>query len=209
MKGLAFTTRDPRLAPLVEAASSHSTIVIVGAPVMVASRLYLGALILSPGGSVGLYTKHHLGAFSASASADGIVPPPEATVFEPGTENPLVRFGTDTAAVAICADTGRPSHVQAAADRGATIYLASVFSIPSDFARERANLRSYAARHSMVVVVANYGGPSGGLASAGGSAIWSDKGELVGELETIGAGILVANEGPSGWSAKTIMLDGI
>jgi predicted amidohydrolase len=204
---LAFTTSDARLAPLVEVVSRSSTIVIVGAPVRIGSRFFLGALILSPDGSVGLYTKHHLGAFSSGASADGVVPPAEATVFEAGTADPLVAFGNDAAAVAICADTGRPSHAQAAADRGATIYLASVFSIPSDFERERANLRAYAARHSMAVVVANYGGPSGGLASAGRSAIWSDRGELVAELETKGAGVVVAREDHAGWSAKTVMLD--
>ena len=181
-------------------------ILIAGAPVRIGSGLYLGAFILSPDGAVGLYTKHHLGAFSPSASADGLVPPAESTVFQPGTANPLVRFGDDTAALAICADTGRPSHAQAAADRGATAYLASVFSIPTDFDRESANLKEYAARHSMVVVVANYGGPSSGLPSAGKSTIWSDRGELLARLDTVGAGVAIAREDDGGWRTKTIML---
>src|SRR5688572_24671416 len=124
---LAFDTGDPRLAPLVEAATSHSMTLIVGAPVRAGARLHIGALVVSGDGGIVLYTKHHLGVFSQTASCDGTVPPAEATVFQPGTENPLVTFDGNTAAIAVCADTGRAAHAQAAADRGAHIYLASMF----------------------------------------------------------------------------------
>ncbi len=203
---LAFTPDDARLAPIVEAASSHSMILVVGAPVRIAARLHIGAFIVYPERTVELYTKHHLGAFSASASCDGVVPPAEATVFHPGDHDPLVRFGGHVAAVAVCADTGRPSHLQAAAHRGASVYLASMFVIPSEFDRETANLEAYAARHAMTVAMANYGGPSGGLASAGRSTIWSEKGEPLTQLEATGAGVAVATEGHDGWRTKTVML---
>ncbi len=203
---LAFAQTDPRLAPLVESASSHSMTLIVGAPVRIGPRLHLGALIVSPDRTVGVYTKRHLGAFSASASADGIVPPAEATVFHPGDHDPLLAIGGGTAAVAICADTSRPSHPQRAADRGANTYLASMFVIPSDFEHDVANLSAHAARHSMLVVFANFGGPSGGLASAGRSAIWSETGELLSQLDASGTGIAVAIEAGAGWHAKTVMI---
>src|SRR5262245_51914831 len=67
MNELAFTTSDPRLAPLIDVAGSRSMILIVGAPVRIESRLYIGAFIISPDRTVALYTKHHLGAFSSSA----------------------------------------------------------------------------------------------------------------------------------------------
>ncbi len=205
---LAFSEKDPRLAPLVEVAASSSITLIVGAPVRMGPRLHIGAFIVSPDRTVGVYTKHHLGAFSASASADGIVPPAEATVFHPGDRNPLVRFGGNTAAVAVCADTGRPSHPREAADRGARTYLASMFVVPSDLERDTANLEAYAVRHSMSIAFANYGGPSGGLASGGRSAIWSERGKLLAQLEAIGAGVAVAIEGRAGWHAKSVMLGG-
>jgi predicted amidohydrolase len=206
---LAFSQNDPRLVPLAEVASACSMTLIVGAPVRIGSRLYIGAFIVSPDRTVGLYTKHHLGAFSASASCDGIVPPAEATVFHPGNRNPLVRFGDSIAAVAVCADTGRPSHSQEAADRGARTYLASMFIIPSEFKRETANLKACAVQHSMTVALSNYGGPSGGLASAGGSAIWSGRGALLAQLDSSGTGVAVAVEGHAGWRAETIMLGGV
>jgi len=59
---LAFSESDPRLASLVEMASSFSMTLIVGAPVRIRSRLHIGAFIISPDRTVGLYTKHHLGA---------------------------------------------------------------------------------------------------------------------------------------------------
>jgi len=206
---LAFSENDPRLAPLADVASSSSMILIAGAPVRIGSRLHIGAFIVSPDRSVEVYTKHRLGAFSPRASCDGVVPLAEATFFHEGNLNPLVRFGGHTAALAVCADTGRSSHPQEAAERGARIYLASMFIIPSEFEREAASLRGYAIRHSMAVVLANYGGPSGGLASAGGSAIWSEKGELLAQLEAAGAGVVVAIESPSGWRAKTVVISGV
>jgi predicted amidohydrolase len=203
---LAFSESDPRLAPLVEAASSWSMTLIVGAPVRVRSRLHIGAFIVSPDRTIGTYTKHHLGAFPASANCDGIVPPAEETVFHPGNLDPLVQFGDCTAAVAVCADIGRPSHPQHAADRGATTYLASMFVIPSELRKETESLRAHAVRHSMAVVLANFGGPSGGLASGGGSAIWSERGDLLAQLEATGSGVAVAIKGETDWRAKTIML---
>lgn len=204
---LAFSEEDPRLAPLVEVASSCRISLIVGAPVRTESVLHIGAFIVSPDRSIDLYTKHHLGAFPPDASPDGIVPLPERAVFRPGDRDPLVRFGGVTAAVAVCADTSRPSHPQAAAERGAQAYLASMFIIPSDLVTESANLQSTALRHSMAVVLANYGGPSGGLPSGGCSAIWSARGDLLAQLGETGAGIVVAAESDAGWVAETITLD--
>jgi predicted amidohydrolase len=106
-KALAFSEDDPRLSPLRELASSQAMTLIVGAPVRIGPRLHIGAFILLPDRTTELYTKHHLGAFPASASCDGTVPPAEATVFEPGDRNPLIRFGGNIAAVAVCADIPR------------------------------------------------------------------------------------------------------
>lgn len=44
---LAFSENDPRLAPLVDAASSHSTTLIVGAPVRIEARLHIAAFVLN------------------------------------------------------------------------------------------------------------------------------------------------------------------
>lgn len=203
---LAFAEDDPRLAPLREAAATHSTTLIVGAPVRIGPRLHIGAFLLFPDRTSAFYTKHHLGAFPPSASCDGIVPPAEATVFQPGDRNPLLHFGGHVAAIAVCADIGRPSHPQQAADRGAKSYLASMFVIPSELDGEIAKLRRYAAKHSLLVAFANFGSPSGGLASAGQSAIWSETGELLVGLGPHGSGVALVTETDHVPCTRAIML---
>jgi predicted amidohydrolase len=205
---LAFSEGDPRLAPLVELACAQGMTLVAGAPAWVASRLHIGAFIVSPDRTVELHTKHHLGAFPASACVDGTVPAAEATVFQPGDRNPLVEFGDHTAAVAVCADASHPTHPRRAAERGAKTYLASMFVIPSELDAETAKLRAYAVQYSMAVVLANFGGPSGGLASGGASSIWSENGELLSRLDATGSGVAVAVENDSNWRAKAFMLDG-
>jgi predicted amidohydrolase len=206
---LAFSEHDARLAHLVDAAASGLITIIAGAPVRLEPQLHIAAFILYPDRTSAVYTKHRLGAFGDSARCDGVVPPAEATVFEAGDRNPLVRFGGHTAAIAVCADIGRPSHPQQAADRGARVYLASMFVIPSDFEGDSAKLSGYAAQHSMAVALANFGSPTGGLAAAGRSSIWSQRGELLAQLGSSGAGIAVATETSEGWRVKTVMLDNL
>jgi predicted amidohydrolase len=206
-ESLAFSEEDRRLDPLRDVAAARDLTVVAGAPVRLGAHLYVGAFVLSPSRSVRLYTKHHLGAFPPAAGGDGDVPAAEATVFSPGDRNPPIRIGHHTAAVAVCADAGRPSHSRAAAESGATVYLASMFVIPSERAAEEDNLRAIATGHSLTVVFANHGGPTGGLAAAGRSAIWSPAGELLARLDGPGAGVVLAGETDAGWSARTIALD--
>lgn len=204
---LAFAPDDPRLRPLAGAAARHAMTLVAGAPVRVEGRLHVGAFIVSTGG-VDLYTKQHLGAFSESAAVDGTVPPGEPACFQAGDRDPLVALDESRAAVAICADTARPSHPRAAAERGATIYLASVFVIPSEFEADSERLAGHARRHSMVVVMSNYGGPTGGLAAAGRSSIWSERGELIVRLPESGAGVALATASAAGWRGETLRLGG-
>jgi predicted amidohydrolase len=179
---------------------------IVGAPIRIGAGLHIAAFILGADGTSTVYTKHRLGAFGESARRDGTVPPAEATLFQPGDRNPLVRIGGNIAAVAVCADIGRESHPQQAAIRGARTYLASMFVIPSDFEGDATKLAKYATAYSMAVALANFGSPSGGLAAAGRSSIWSERGELLVQLDPVGAGVAVASETSSGWRTQTLML---
>ena len=208
-RDLAFSEQDQRLFPLVEAAAMAGIIMIVGAPVRLGSRLHIGAFILYPERTTALYTKHRLGAFPESARCDGIVPPAEATVFQPGDRNPLIQFGANTAAVAVCADIGRPSHPQHAAERGANTYLASMFVIPSEYDGDATKLQRYAVTHSMMTALANFGSATGGLAAAGRSGVWSQEGELLVQLPPQGAGIAIATETDNGWRVRTAMLGDI
>ena len=203
--GLAFSPDDARLQSLAELARAYSMTLIVGAPIQRAGRLYLGAFILSPHTGVEMYTKHFLGAFSSSANSNGVVPPPESTVFEPGDLNPLINLGTNVAALAICADTSHGTHPMRAAERGASLYLASMFIIPAELEREAVRFRKYAQEHSMMVVMANFGGPSGGLPSGGQSTLWSEQGEVLAQLGSTDQGLVIATK-EEGWVGRAVLL---
>jgi uncharacterized protein (TIGR02246 family) len=204
---LAFQPRDPRLNSLCDAARQWQTTLLVGAPIATHGKLHIGTFVLKPDGEIDLYTKRRLGAFPEAARVDGIPPPPEATFFQPGSADPLVAVGQYSASLAICADIGDPDHAQAAARRGASMYLASMFVIPSDYRQDAARLAAYAAEHELVVAMANYGAPTGGLNAAGGSAIWNSSGECLVQLPSSGSGVAVAAETADGWQTAVRMLD--
>ncbi len=202
---LAHDPQDERLAPLRELASARQLTLVVGAPLLREGRLHLAAFVLE-GARERHYTKRHLGTFPASVNPGGPVPPPEPSVFAPGALDPLLAHAGRSAALAICADTGRPSHPAAAAARGAQLYLASMFFTPGELADEHAKLARIAAEHALLVAAANFGGPSGGLPSAGGSAAWAPGGALLAQLPERGAGLLLLEEGDAGWEAKALEL---
>jgi NAD+ synthase (glutamine-hydrolysing) len=60
------------------------------------------------------------------------------------------------------------------------------FIVPSSWEAEAALLRERAAANGMLVAMANQGAPAGGMASAGRSSIWDERGELVLQLEPSG-----------------------
>jgi len=190
---LAFTETDPRLSPLRELASTHDMTLIVGAPVRLGRRLHIGAFVVSPDGSLGLYAKRHPGAG-------------EEAVIQAGDRSSIVRFHGHTGAVAICADANHAGHPEDAAAGGARTYLVSTFITPAELDRKTLALRTYAVRHRMAVVFANYGGASGGIESGGRSAVWSEQGELVAQLEGIGPGLAVGIETVTGWRGRAVDL---
>lgn len=204
---LAFTENDGRLAPLLEEASANSLILIAGAPVRLAGRLHIGAFIVYPERRIEVHTKRHLGeAFSPEVSPDGVVPPAEHTVFQPGTSSPLVRFDGHTAAVGICAESLQRAAPREAAERGADTYLTGHFSIPQDVDLRLGAFRAYAARYRLAIGFATHGGPCAGLSGSGGSAIVSPSGEILVQLGPTGAGVAVAVEDDERWRVKATML---
>lgn len=169
-------------------------VLVVGAPARLSSGLHIGAFILYPDGRVALYAKHHLGG-------------DEGEVFQPSNRNPLVELPDATAAVAICADTGFASHAQDAAERGATVYLASVVYSPAEFGVLTTKLASYARTHGMTVALANAGGHASTMESAGGSSVWSACGDLLARHDGLGSGVAIAEKLGERWIGRVVVGD--
>lgn len=188
-----FVADDTRIAPLVELAAQKSMIVIAGAPIFIEAKLYIGAFILYPDGSIAMYTKQYL--------HEG-----EEAFFTPSFNyNPQIQLENETFNLAICADTANPQHPKAAALAGCSIYLASVFNSPKGMNEANSFLASYAHTYKMNVLMANYGGPSWICDAGGKSAFWTSDGEKSLALDDSGEGLLIAEKVDVNWRLKKIM----
>lgn len=196
LQACCLTPQDPRLAPLREAAQEVGMSVVVGAPVPQAghSTPAIGAITFAPDGGVSLYCKQHLHAGEEAYASPGQEP------------SGVQALGRERCVLAICADTSNPRHAQAAADRGASLYMASVLVSEGGYANDAAQLQAYATRHGFAVLMANHGAPSGGFASAGRSAFWAGGGHLVAAVPGAGRYLLVAQRDGERWSAGSVAL---
>ena len=186
----ALRGNDPRLAPLAALAQRSGMIIVAGAPLRIDGALYIGAVSFLPDGQVAEYTKQHL--------HDG-----EEAVFVAGHGGAALDVDAVPVALAVCADFTHASHAQAAATAGAGLYAASVLVSPAGYAKDGAILQGHAVRHAMPVLMANHGGPTGGWQSAGRSALWDERGQLVVEAGE-GEMLVLASRSAGGWQGRLV-----
>lgn len=189
---LAFSPADPRLAPLVESAKRHGLHVVAGLPLAGVERPRVGALVISSNGEVSTYAKRYLHAG-------------EEATFEPGGGDCLLDIDEERVAIAICADTNAPEHAEHCAALGATIYLAGVLITAGGYAADTAQLARTAARHDLLVGMANHNAASGGMVAIGRSGFWTSEGQLI-AAEGDDA-LVIATRQPEGWQGKLHTLD--
>lgn len=192
---LAIAPEDRVLAPLREMAQELRLTAVVGMPIRLAPEagVLIGALVLGADGSLAVYTKQHL--------HDG-----EEAAFVPGQGGAVVEFGADRISLAVCADFSHASHPRAAAQVGATVYAAGVLISEGGYATDSALLQGYAAEYGLLVLMANHGGPSGGWACAGRSAIWAADGSLLAVVPGVGNALLIASRHAERWTSQVIAL---
>jgi predicted amidohydrolase len=178
-RSLAFTADDNRLAGLQQAAIENEMTVVCGAPIQINGDLHIGSFIISPSGSIEIYTKQFLHAG-------------EEKFFSPNTSyNPLLCIADQKVSVAICADITNPVHPRNAAARDTSLYLASIFYTPKSIAEAYEQLSEYAKTYRMNIVMANFTGNDQLFGAAGQSACWDRNGELIGNVPDSFEGLLV------------------
>ena len=190
---LAVVPEDTVLQPLRGFAQEIGVTTVVGMPIRLSenSPVLIGALVLGADGSLGVYSKQHLH-------------PGEEVAFSPGTGGSTLTLGDDTVALAVCADFSHASHAAAAAQQGASLYAAGVLITENGYAPDTALLQGYAVTHSMVVLMANHGGATGGWESAGRSAIWASDGSLIAAAPGTGNLLVVARRTTDDWTGQTV-----
>jgi len=187
---LAITATDSRLAPLQGLARRHDLDVIVGAPLLNGTgKPTLGAILFTPDGATRCYSKMHLGSR-------------ERTSFSAGGEPLAFTSRGRTIGIAICADASQPSHPQAYADSGSSIYAAGVFLNAEWYLTDMPRLAAYAARYRMLVVMANHAASAGTHRSVGRSAAWTPDGTLLVQADGAESCLVIAASGREGWSGE-------
>lgn len=192
---LAIAPEDAVLAPLREMARELRLTAVVGMPVRLASQaaVRVGALVLGADGGLAVYTKQYLH-------------PGEDAVFVPGQGGATLEWGEDRIALAVCADFSHASHPCAAAEAGANVYAAGVLISEGGYAGDSALLQGYAVEHELLVLMANHGGPSGGWACAGRSAIWGPDGSLLAAVPGMGDALVIARRNDGQWAGQVVTL---
>ena len=191
--GLAIAPDDALLAPLRAMAQQLRLTAVVGMPIRLAPEpgVLIGALVLGADGSLAVYTKQHLH-------------PGEAPAFVAGQGGTVLECAGERIALAVCADFSAASHPRQAAEAGATVYAAGVLISTDGYAADAALLQGYAAEHGLLVLMANHGGPSGGWACAGRSAIWAADGRLLAAAAGVGDALVIARREAGQWAGQVV-----
>lgn len=189
---LAFKKDDSRLDHLKKLAVENNIIIVAGAPIQIENGMFIGEFIISPDNSVSIYTKQFL--------HEG-----EDEFFESSFNyNPMITIENKNISFAICADIDNPLHPENACKRETDIYVASIFFTPNGIPNAYRDLQSYAQKHKMNVLMSNFSGESWGYPSAGQSAFWNNKGELVGQMNDSDSGLLLVENDNNNWTSRVV-----
>jgi len=191
---LAFQKDDLRLDYLKKLASENNIIIVAGAPIQIENKMFIGEFVIAPDHSVSIYTKQFL--------HEG-----EDEFFQSSFNyNPMISIENQKISFAICADIDNPLHPENACKRATDIYIASIFFTPNGIPNAYRDLQSYAKKHKMNVLMSNFSGESWGYPSAGQSAFWNNKGELVGQMNDSDSGILLAENNNDNWTTRVVKI---
>ena len=189
---IAFSVDDLRIRRLREMSTKKDIVIVAGAPIQINSELFIGEFIISPDHSLQIYTKHFLH-------------PGEDNFYKPSFDfDPVIDFGEERVAFAICADIDHPEHPEQAAAKGATVYIPSIFFSPNGIPDAYSKLGEYSKKYSLNILMSNYCGESMRLPAAGRSAFWNNHGELVGEMNSSDTGLLLTEKKNGAWTNKII-----
>ncbi len=190
-RDLAFSETDSRLDKLRQLSVDTKMILIVGAPILINDKLYIGAFVLKPDHSISIYTKQYLHTG-------------EEEFFDPSFDyNPLINLKSKQISIAICADIVNPKHADNAMKNGSTLYIASIFFTPNGIADAHKTLSDYSKQYNMNVLMSNYCGQSWGLDSGGQSAFWNN-GDLITKLDKQDSGLLIVENINNSWIGKAL-----
>jgi len=193
-KELAFDEYDTRLNILKELAKIGNIIIVLGAPINIKQRLYIGSFVIHPSEPIMIYTKQflHNGEdfyFSTSFNYD-----------------PIINIEDETIGLAICADINNEKHPENAVKNMCSVYLPSIFYSKHGMSNGFEQLRNYAQKYSLNILMSNYTGELWGMESGGKSAFWNSEGELIDNLNSTDSAILIIEKENKKWRTQKVYI---
>lgn len=190
--GMGVRPDHALLQSLHHQASALGMLVVVGTPLLLADSdaCAIGAVVLGGADGPQAYAKQHL--YGA-----------EQQLFTAGPSGMVCTLGDTRIALAICADTSHAEHAAAAAAAQAGLYVAGVLLSHKGYEAKAQRLADYSLQHGFGVLMANYGGATGGWDPAGRSGFWFD-GKLVVAAAGAGACLVIARRDQDGWSGSVV-----
>ena len=126
----------------------------------------------------------------------------EEKYFSAGNRDCLVDIKKERIGLAICADIANPAHPEAIAIKNESIYAAGVLITREGYKNDALLLQNYALKYNMIIVMANYSKPTGGLIPAGKSTIWDNNGKLLAVAGETNRSLVVAKKESGRWSGS-------
>ncbi len=188
---LATDPDDIRFNAFQEVSDDRNIAIAFGLPIKTGNGINISLLIVQPGKARKLYSKKYL-------HQD------ELPFFVHGENFPVLTSTEPLIAFAICYELSVPEHVSLAVANGAAIYIASVAKTAIGMENASRTLAAIAAQYSMPALVVNCIGACDNFESAGRSAIWNSRGDLLAQLDSLHEGILVIDSS-TGTVAKEIV----
>jgi predicted amidohydrolase len=177
-KELATSAEDGRFDDFQKISDAGQVTIGVGVPTKNGAGVSISMVLFQPRKARQTYSKKYLHSdeepfFVSGRSTGGLV----------GDRTKI--------ALAICYELSVPEHAENAFESGAKIYIASAAKSADGVANAAKRLSEIAAKYSMTVLLSNCVGRCDNFEGAGRSAVWNDKGLLLGQLNDANEGILV------------------
>jgi predicted amidohydrolase len=177
-KTLATTPNDAQFNVFQTISDTHDLTIGVGMPTQNETGLNISMLLFQPYTPRRTYSKKYL-------HAD------EEPFFISGPNFSSLPIQKVNTAIAICYELSIPQHAADAHQSGAEIYIASVAKTTAGIKHAHKRLADIARTYTIPVLLSNCVGPSDNFVSAGGTAVWDDKGSLLAKLDDTGTGFLI------------------
>lgn len=177
-KDLPSKPNDAQFKILREMADKNNVVIAAGMPIRCKTKAQIGMLVFQPDKAAITYAKQ-------------LLHEDEYPYFVKGEKEVFIELGNLKIAPAICFESLQNSHVEKANDHGANVYMATVAKHTKGLKQAMNHFPKVAKKYGMTVLMSNLVGPSDDFISVGQSAIWNNKGTLVGQLNDLQEGWLM------------------